>query len=73
MICGHSFNIFCPYTFLVPSPLNFFFYPPALGLCRMQTEGASGVEVLLAFKPPLGPSFAHHLGIASAASGFLNP
>ena len=31
-------------------------HPPAPGLCRMQTEGASGVEVLLAFGPPLGLS-----------------
>ena len=38
----------------VPSLLRFFSYPPAPGLCRMQTEGASGVEVLLAFGTPLG-------------------
>ena len=30
-----------------------FLHPPAPGLCRMQAEGASGVEVLLAFGPPL--------------------
>ena len=36
-------------------------------------QGASGVEVLLAFRPPLGPSFAHRLRLASAASGFPNP
>ena len=36
----------------------------------MQTEGASGVEVLLVFGPPLGPSPVQRFGIASAASGF---
>ena len=39
----------------------------------MQTGGASGVEVLLAFEPPLGPSPAQRFGVASAASGFPNP
>ncbi len=70
MFCGHSFSILCPSTFLVNSPLHFFSHPPAPGLCRMQTEGASGVEVLLAFWPPLGPSFVHRLGVASAESGY---
>ena len=72
MIPGHSFSIICLSTILVLSPLHFFFHPPAPGLCHMQTEGASGIEVLLAFRPPLGPSFAHRLGVASAAPGSPN-
>ena len=41
----------------------------------MQIEGASGVEVLHAFGPPLGPSPAQRLdfGVASAAGGFSQP
>ena len=39
----------------------------------METDGASGIEVLLALGPPLGPSPAQRFGVSSAASGFLNP
>lgn len=39
----------------------------------MQTEGGSGVEVLLAFWPPLGLSSAQRVEVASVASGFPNP
>lgn len=71
MFCGHSFNILYPSTFIVPSLLLHFFSDSlAPGLFRMQTEEASGVEVLLAFRPPY---FAHRLGGASATSGFPNP
>ena len=69
----HSFSILCPSTFLVqvPSPLQFFYHPPAPGLCRMQIEGASGVEVLLAFRLPLGPPFVGTQGhaVAEAPTG----
>ena len=40
----------------------------------MQTEGPSGVEVLLAFGPLLARFFSRAaLGVASAAPGFPNP
>ena len=54
----HLFSFFCPG---VPSLLRFFSHPPVPGLCRMQTEGVSDVEVLLAFGLPLGPSPAQYL------------
>ena len=69
VFCGHLFSFLC---LSVPSLLRFFSHPSALGHYGTQTEGASGVEVLLAFGPPLGPSFAQGFGVASAASGFPN-
>ena len=42
----------------IPIPLRFFSPPTRSSLCRMQTKGASGVEVLLAFGSPLGPCAA---------------
>lgn len=60
-----------------PSPLLFLSRPPASGLCRTQTVGASGLTMLTTFRPPLrlslGPSFAHRPGVESAASGGSNP
>ena len=47
------FSFLCPG---LPSLLRYFSHQPTPGLCRMQTEGDFGVEVLLAFGPPLGPS-----------------
>ncbi len=41
--------------------------------CRMQTEGASGVEVLLALGPLLGSSPAQSFGVASTASHRFSP
>ena len=73
MYCALHPSCFVAIHSAFSAPLHFFSHPPAPGLCRMQTEGASGVEVLLAFGPPLGPSFAHRLRVASAASGFPNP
>lgn len=49
----HPFSSLYP---RVPSLTHFFPHPPAPGLYGMQTEGASGVEVLFAFGPPLGLS-----------------
>ena len=65
----HSLPLYVSST----SPLHLFSHPPAPGLCRLQMERAFGVEVLLAFRPPLGLSFADRLGVASAASGFPSP
>ena len=45
----------------------------AFYVSRTQTAGASGVEVLLAFGPPLGPSPVQRFGVAAATSGFPNP
>lgn len=45
----------------VSSLLRFFSYLPAPVLCHMQTEGASVVEMLLAFGPLLGSSPAQLL------------
>ena len=79
MLCDHLSSFLClsiysASTSSVYLALYFFFpHPPAPGLCRMQTRGASGVEVLLAFGPPLGPSPAQRFGVVSAASGFPNP
>lgn len=60
------------------APLRFLYlpldiFPPAhlLFVACTQREN-SGVEVLIAFRPPLGPFFAHRLGVTSAASVFPN-
>ncbi len=49
----HEFSSLCQ---SVPSLLRFSSHPPSPDLCRMQSEGASGVEVPLAFGPPLSLS-----------------
>ena len=76
-ILWHLFSFLCPSIYSASSTLvNLTLYvslPPTPSLRRMQTEGASGVEVLLAFGPPLGPSSAQRFRIASAASGFPKP
>ena len=66
----HLFSFLCP---SLPSILRFFSHPPAPGLSRTQTGGASDVELLLAFGPPLGPPSCAAFGVASAAPGFPNP
>ena len=79
MLCGHLFGFLCLSIYsassasMYPALYVFFPHPPAPGLCRMQTERASGIEVLLAFGPPIGPSPAQPFGVASAASGFPKP
>ena len=46
-----------PLRFLyIPSPLHFFSHSLAPGPCRMQTEEATGVEVLLSFQAAVTPS-----------------
>ena len=52
LLLQHLFSFLCPG---VPSRLRFFSHPPAPGLCRMQTDGVSGVEVLLAFGAAVSP------------------
>ena len=64
VLCDHLFSFLCLSIHSASSASLYlalyvsFPHPPAPGLCRMQTEGASGVEVqlILGFGPPLGPS-----------------
>lgn len=55
-VCGHLYSILCQPTFLVPI-LLYFFSNRLQVFVACQTEGASSVEVLLAFRPTLGPPF----------------
>ena len=79
MLRGHLFSFLCLSIYSASSASVYLAlyvsipHPSTPGLCRMQAEGASGVDVLLAFGPPLGPSPAQRFGVASAASGFPNP
>lgn len=55
----------------VPSLYVPFLRPSDLNLCRIQTEGTSGTEVLPSFRPPLGPR-ALVSGVAPVASGLTH-
>ena len=57
-----------PSSLLSPPPP-----PPALGLGRIRTEGASGVEMLLAFGAAVRSLLCSAFGGASAAPDFPNP
>lgn len=60
IFCGHPFSLL---WLRVPSLLHFSSHSSAPGLYRMQTEEASGIKVLFAFRSSLDLSFAHRLGV----------
>lgn len=65
----HVFSFHC---LTVPSLISLS-RPPAAGLCHMQKQGPSGVEVLIAFGAAVRPIFFSVLGLASAVPEFPVP
>ncbi len=77
MLCNHLLlpQYLFSFHFVNISSSVIFFSPftHSRSLSHADKGEASGVEVLLAFGPPLGPSPAQRFGVASATSGFPNP